>query len=195
MPKFGYKFLSYFGKWIGCVIIFSISGPSDKLIAKRPMGSLVAMKNIIPLLLQVATFAFIQMAALYYLYRQHWFKSILYQGNEPVIVGWENTVLFTISSYQYVILATVYSKGKPYRQRLITNFWFLVSAVLLTVFTTWIMVYPCREMAKIMDLVIVSGEEHEQIHFRFTLTAFPILHFILALLIEVSKLISACKSK
>lgn len=34
---------------------------------------------------------------------------------------WENTVLFLVSCYQYLILGIVYSKGLPYRQPVFTN--------------------------------------------------------------------------
>lgn len=30
--------------------------------------------------------------------------------------SWENTVIYSISLFQFIILALVYSKGKPYRQ-------------------------------------------------------------------------------
>lgn len=150
------------------------------------MSSLVGMKNVVPLLLQVFTFATVQVLSLYYLYQQTWFVPAPNNIVDPVIVCWENTVLFTVSSYQYVILATVYSKGKPYRQRLITNFMFLLSALSLTVFITWIMTYPCKEVAKIMDLMIVEDEDIEKRNFRFTLTLFPIVHCIMAFFIEVT---------
>lgn len=40
--------------------------------------------------------------------------------NERVLC-WENTVLFLVSCYQYLILGVVYSKGLPYRQPFYTN--------------------------------------------------------------------------
>lgn len=149
------------------------------------MGSLVSMKNIIPLLLQILTLAFIQIASLYYLYRQKWFTPIPDDHVEAVIVSWENTVLFSVSCYQYIILATVYSKGKPYREMLITNSMFLLSAVSLTVFITWMMVYPCVAIAEAMQLMIVSKDDHDKLVFRSTLVVFPAVHFLLAFMIEV----------
>lgn len=37
------------------------------------------------------------------------------------IMCWENTVLFLISCFQYLVLGVVYSKGRPYRKPLYTN--------------------------------------------------------------------------
>lgn len=165
--------------------LFYISGPSDDLIAKRPMSTLVGMKNIIPLLLQIVTFVTFQILAVYYLYRQEWFVPIPDSTLEPVIVCWENTVLFTLSCYQYIILATVYSKGSPYRQRLITNSLFLLSAIVLVVTTTWMLVYPCTGVEELMDLVVVPHDDHVKIMFRCTLVVLPAVHFLLACIIEV----------
>lgn len=150
------------------------------------MSSLASLKNVIPLLLQIFAMILIQVASLYYLYRQKWFVPIKPVNADPIILSWENTVLFLVSCYQYVILATVYSKGRPYREMLITNFWFLLSAVGLTLFTTWLLTYPCKPVADVMEIIMVSPEDREMFDFRFILLAFPISHLLLALFIEVS---------
>nr|CAH7729266.1 unnamed protein product [Callosobruchus chinensis] len=159
-------------------------GPSEKLCPQRPPSSLVAAKNVIPLLLQVSLCALFQLAVIYLLFQQTWFEPIPDDVVEPQIVSWENLVLFTVSSYQYIILATVYSKGMPYRQKLITNYLFLLSAVSLTAFVTWLMIYPCKEMAKFMELIYTSPEEKEKFMFRTNLLIFPTFHFALARAIE-----------
>lgn len=41
--------------------------------------------------------------------------------DDETILCWENTVLFLISCYQYLILGVVYSKGLPYRKPIYTN--------------------------------------------------------------------------
>lgn len=149
------------------------------------MGSLVCPANILPLVLQVFLCGGIQFGALYYLFCQKWF-SPLPPGKEEVVVCWENTVLFTISSYQYVILACVYSKGKPYRQRLITNFWFLVAALGLTAFITWLVVYPARILAEFFEIIYLPHHLFDEIHvFRYSLLFFPVVHIIVAMFIEV----------
>ncbi|CAG9864440.1 unnamed protein product [Phyllotreta striolata] len=160
-------------------------GPSNVLCPKRPMSSLVSAKNLIPLVLQITTCAFVQVGAIYYLFQQTWFKPIPSDATEPVIVSWENTTVFTISCYQYIILATMYSKGRPYRRMLITNFWFLAVATALTGFTTWLMVYPCRYVADLMNLVYVGHGWSAENRFKYSLLAFPVVHFLLALFIEM----------
>lgn len=150
------------------------------------MSSLVSAKNLIPLILQIFTCAFIQVATIYYLFQQPWFRPIPSNTIEPVVVSWENTSVFTISCYQYIILATMYSKGRPYRQMLITNFWFLVTALSLTIFTTWLIVYPCKYVADLMNLVYIPHGRRVENYFKYSLLGFPIVHFLVALLIEVS---------
>lgn len=156
---------------------------------KRPMSSLVACKNVVPLILQILTCALMQGGALFYLFHQEWFKPIPDDTIGEIVLSWENTVLFTVSCFQYIILATVYSKGRPYRQMLITNFWFLFCAVALTVFITILMVQPNAFLAEVMDIMFLPHRAHDQENFRYSLLAFPVSHFILAIFIEVRFLV------
>lgn len=112
-------------------------GPAKKLVVKRPSSSLIAPSNVVPLILQILSCVSIQMCALIYLHKQLWFnlmnmyptdvhnstQSTICSSNEFIenVVGWENTVLFLISCYQYLCLGAIYSKGLPYRQPLHTN--------------------------------------------------------------------------
>lgn len=170
-------------------IILTISefllGPANFLVPERPMGSLVSAKNLIPLILQVGLCLLIQLGALFYLFTQSWFEP-LPPGKEEVTRCWEDTVLFTVSCYQYIILACVYSKGKPYRERLITNFWFLVSAMSLTTFLTYLVVFPSKQVAEFFEIIYVPHHgAYEQRLFRYCLLLFPVVHFLFAVFIEV----------
>lgn len=149
------------------------------------MGSLVSTANLLPLILQVATCLLVQLGSLWYLQMQHWFVP-LPPGKEEVVKCWENTVLFTVSCFQYIILACVYSKGKPYREPLITNLWFLVFALALTSFTTWLIVLPFKELAEFFEVIHLSKHDpYSKWMFRYSLVLFPIAHLLIAFFIEV----------
>lgn len=150
------------------------------------MGSLVCAKNVLPLILQVFLCGTIQLGALYYLFFQKWFHP-LKPGKEEVVVCWENTVLFTVSCYQYIILACVYSKGRPYRERLIMNLWFLAVALSLTCFITWLIIYPPKVLAEFFEVIYLpySNVFDEKHIFKYSLLLFPIGHLSLAMFIEV----------
>ncbi|CAH1173807.1 unnamed protein product [Phaedon cochleariae] len=166
-------------------ITIGLQGPSNKLGTKSPMKSLVSVKNTAPLILQIAVCAFIQVSVIFYLYQQPWFEPVPIAVIDPVIDCWESTVLFLVSCFQYIVLATVYSKGLPFRQRLITNFWFLISALGLTIFTTWLVIFPCKQMAELMDVVFVHRDEKDKLVFRYTLLLFPLIHVFIAVFIEL----------
>lgn len=114
-------------------------GPAKRLVAKRPSSSLISLSNVIPLLLQVLSCVAVQIGALLYLHDQSWYYSLSIWDESPNcqvnstnstnqtsifvenVVCWENTILFLVSCYQYLILGAVYSKGLPHRQPLYTN--------------------------------------------------------------------------
>ncbi|XP_044255627.1 polyamine-transporting ATPase 13A3-like isoform X1 [Tribolium madens] len=161
-------------------------GPSSKLGVKRPPGSLVAASILIPILLQVIVCVIVQVGSMLYLFQQEWFKPVPSHADHEVIECWENTVLFSVSSFQYLILAFVYSKGKPFRQRLIRNFWFLLCSVTLTAFQIWLLVAPTRNVAEFFEIMFLPHKAKEQIIFRYKLLLIPLGHLFTAMFIEVA---------
>lgn len=149
------------------------------------MGSLISAKNIIPMFLQILLCALVQLGALYFLKVQSWFKPIE-PAEDEIITCWENTVIFTISSFQYIILACIYSKGKPFRQSITVNFWLLICSILLASFLIFLLVHPIKIVAKFFEVMPLS-RDHELHLFRYELLSFPLLHTVLSVFIEVKE--------
>jgi len=53
-------------------------------------------------------------------------------SNKLESTNYENTVLFLVSCFQYVLVAAVFSIGPPYRKPIYTNVWLMLSIVSLS---------------------------------------------------------------
>ena len=102
---------------------------------------------------------------------------------EEVIVCWETTVIFTVSSFQYLILATVFSKGRPFRKPFYTNRPFLASIIILTVFSIVLTVYPGTALATFFELMF--DEKHLYLYFRLALLGMAVTNLIVCYTFEI----------
>jgi cation-transporting ATPase 13A2 len=113
-------------------VLMSRTGPALALGRARPPGALLSVPVLGSLLLQVALVASVQMGGYFLAVTQPWFvplnKTVPAPDNLP---NYENTVVFSLSSFQYLILAVAVSKGAPFRRPVYTNVPFLVALALL----------------------------------------------------------------
>ncbi|XP_006107378.1 cation-transporting ATPase 13A2 isoform X4 [Myotis lucifugus] len=113
-------------------VLMSRTGPALVLGRARPPGALLSVPVMSSLLLQVALVAGVQLGGYFLAVAQPWFvplnKTVPAPDNLP---NYENTVVFSLSSFQYLILAAAVSKGAPFRRPLYTNVPFLVALALL----------------------------------------------------------------
>ncbi|KAM4872560.1 polyamine-transporting ATPase 13A2 [Thomomys bottae] len=113
-------------------VLMSRTGPARALGRARPPGALLSVPVLSSLLLQVALVAGVQLGGYFLAIAQPWFvplnSSVPAPDNLP---NYENTVIFSLSSFQYLILAAAMSKGAPFRRPLYTNVPFLVALALL----------------------------------------------------------------
>ncbi|XP_071454633.1 polyamine-transporting ATPase 13A3-like isoform X2 [Hetaerina americana] len=160
------------------------TGPvEEQLVKARPTATLASAATIIPVLLQTTLAACFQYGAILFLSTQKWFMPVMPTDHEEIVMCWENTVVFCVSSFQYLILAAVFSKGKPHRKPLYTNTWLLVSIMFLTFSTLLLTLFPLEPIASFFELEKFSGEIQEM-YFRFYLLGLPILNLLLAVFVE-----------
>ncbi|XP_054290911.1 polyamine-transporting ATPase 13A3-like isoform X1 [Macrosteles quadrilineatus] len=158
------------------------AGPAKFLVPHRPVMSLVAPANVIPLLLHITNLCVIQILSLYILQAQPWYVPVNPEvENGGAVESWENTVVYTISCFQFFIQACVFSKGKPHRQPFHTNWVFGGFVLVLTGFTTLLLIYPPSILAELFELKPWTPNEA---WFRVSLMALPLVNTIIAVLIE-----------
>lgn len=84
----------------------------------------------------------VQVGSFFYLKSMNWYYPRSEESEEETVLTWETTTIFIVSSFQYLILAAVFSKGPPYRKPFYTNKPFLSALVCLTLFSIVLSIYP-----------------------------------------------------
>lgn len=115
------------------------TGAWHQLDPKRPTASLVSKKVLTSLIGQIIITSTFQLVIYGVVQRQDWLVSMkekdycidanpyfryvppAFDPDGDNIECYENTVLFLLSSFQYILVAIVFSVGPPYRKPLWTN--------------------------------------------------------------------------
>ncbi|XP_047526862.1 polyamine-transporting ATPase 13A3-like isoform X1 [Vanessa atalanta] len=160
--------------------------PGPVLTKQSPPVSLVAITSILPLIMQVLLVLIMQLSAIYLLESQEWFKPVEGGANVEQVVCWENTVIFIITSFQYLIMACVYAKGWPFRQPFCTNYYLVITLVTQAVFVTVLLLCPWKALTDYMEVEAVNMSDPETYRFRVYLLIVPVLHLLLAIATEAT---------
>ncbi|XP_047019982.1 polyamine-transporting ATPase 13A3 isoform X2 [Helicoverpa armigera] len=162
------------------------ASPGPLLTRQSPPVSLVALSSILPLVIQVSLVLLMQIASIYLLYAQPWFKPVEGGPDVEQVLCWENTVLFIITAFQYLIMACVYAKGWPFRQPFCTNYYMMITLVTQSIFVTVLLLCPWHWLAEFMEVEPMASADSEQTMFRIYLLLIPALHLILAIAVEAT---------
>ena len=124
----------------------------EKIVVKRPPGSLASPGVITSLLGHILIMLLFQVGSVMYLKTKPWFVPLDPKADEKNIKSMENTVLFSVASFQYIWMAMAFSISKPYRKPLHTNRWFLGCLVALILSTFYALLCPDKQTADILEL-------------------------------------------
>ncbi|XP_014236851.1 cation-transporting ATPase 13A2 isoform X1 [Trichogramma pretiosum] len=154
-------------------------GPLHK---NPPLTSLMSATPILSLTLQIALVGIFQYLSLFSLRQTADFKPFQPKEHEDKddVGCMENYTIFIMSSLQYIIMAVVFSKGRPYRQPMYTNYGLLGSFIVLTMFSAYITLIPFQQLAEWFELVLPP-----EMTFRCVLLAYGLANFVLAMVVEL----------
>ncbi|CAJ1071911.1 probable cation-transporting ATPase 13A3 isoform X1 [Xyrichtys novacula] len=183
------------------IIAFTMSlNPAWKeLVCHRPPSSLISGPLLFSVLTQILTSMVFQVLVFLLVKQQSWYEiwtpqsdacnvssSSLSQSvnvtsphDHKNIRNYENTTLFYVSAFQYLTVAIVFSKGKPFRQPSYKNWPFMLSCVALYSFLLFIMLYPIPAIDKFLEIVCVPHD------WRITLVIIIAVNATVSFLLEI----------
>jgi len=137
----------------------------------------VTRKTSLGVLIDIVNF-FLYFLGWFQLRRQPWFVPFS-QSDEDHLGCYENYTMFAISSFQYIILAFVFSKGAPYRKPIWSN-WPLCLTMLINIcIVVYLVVYPSKWISDFLQLVVP-----QDMSFRFIMLLYGLAAFITHALLE-----------
>ncbi|KZT40553.1 hypothetical protein SISSUDRAFT_1044071 [Sistotremastrum suecicum HHB10207 ss-3] len=130
--------------------------PFEKLHPKRPTANLVSKKVLASIIGQILITSVIQFWVFFWVRAQSWYTPP--PDPDPVedkleSLNFENTTLFLISSFQYILVAAVFSIGPPYRRPMWTNAPLMLSIIVLATFSTIVLLAPPQVAVLLLDIM------------------------------------------
>ena len=144
-------------------VTMSRTGPAEKLVARRPLGRLMHPFVLFSMISQIFVQVGFQLAVFFFVKTLPEYKPIdhfkpkTWKPGTDQIICYENTMLFAFTTYQYVIVALIFSVGRPYRQEFYKNILFVLSALGLTIFNCILTIKPNHYFMKAFELLNINS--------------------------------------
>uniref|UniRef100_A0A8B9MYW8 Polyamine-transporting ATPase 13A2 n=1 Tax=Accipiter nisus TaxID=211598 RepID=A0A8B9MYW8_9AVES len=169
-------------------VLMGRTGPAQELGVERPQGALISILVLGSLYFITISQRTAQRIAVkpgylsLVLANAGWYVPLNSTVTAPQnLPNYENTVLFCVTGFQYLILAVAMSKGYPFREPLYTNVLFLVVLVLLFGLMIWLTLYPLgfpKTLLKLQDI--------DDLNFKLLLLGIAALNFFAAFVLETA---------
>lgn len=157
------------------------------LAKKPPSASLFSPAPIASLIGQLVLVILAQIAALKHIQSYPWFTPFV-PIEDGSIACYENYAVFSVSAFQYLVLAAVFSQGAPYRQPLRSNIGLMIVLVLGFAFSIFLVLSPPEWLEVFFEFKLPPDWKP-----RFVMMAIGAAHFIASWCLELA-IISGCSN-
>lgn len=150
------------------------------LVKTPPLASLISLSPLLSLIVQISLMIVVQTGSFFHVQQYEWFVPYNATAMKEISNGcFENYAIFSTSSFQYIILAVVFSKGTPYRKPITSNYGMLISAVGTAALTCWLVLGPPEWVRDKFELQMPP-----EISFCIIMLVYAGVNFILAFFLE-----------
>nr|XP_019012720.1 cation-transporting ATPase 13A3/4/5 [Kwoniella pini CBS 10737]OCF51501.1 cation-transporting ATPase 13A3/4/5 [Kwoniella pini CBS 10737] len=152
--------------------------PYPKIHPKRPTASLVSRRVLISIIGQIILNSAVQIFVFIWVRKQSWYTAPDTNVDKLETFNYENSALFLVSCFQYILVAGVFSVGPPYRKPLYTNPSLVICLLGLGAFSTYVLMSPAQSIALILDIIKLP------LDFKLELLAVAIINIAAAFAFE-----------
>ncbi|KPP59437.1 hypothetical protein Z043_122642, partial [Scleropages formosus] len=161
-------------------LVMGRGGPSSELHPQRPPASLLSLPVMVSLLVHTSLTFLGQVAALLITRQQDWYVPVNTTTTEATnLPNLDDTGIFSISAFQYIMVAVVVTKGHPYKKPPYTNGWFMAVLLVLLALTGWLVVHPTGAVRDFFQLSALPD-----LKYRLLLVALALANFLTCFLFE-----------
>ncbi|XP_030590233.1 polyamine-transporting ATPase 13A2 isoform X1 [Archocentrus centrarchus] len=162
-------------------IVMGRGGPSEELHPSRPPASLLALPVLGSLFIHTCMITLGQLSALFITTSEDWYIPLnSTQFGTANLPNMENTSVFAISGFQYIIMSVVVTKSYPHKKPLYYNVVFLCLLLIHFGVMTWLVLYPGPFFSRILQLYNFSD-----MNFKLLLISLAALNFLTCFVVEV----------
>uniref|UniRef100_A0A6A7FU09 Cation-transporting ATPase n=1 Tax=Hirondellea gigas TaxID=1518452 RepID=A0A6A7FU09_9CRUS len=183
LTDFQFLYIDLFLITVFAILFGRTESYKGNLHPTSPPAALMSFTPIASLLLQMSLVITFQTFVFYYVQKQSWYVPFNATTSDVIIAGHENYAVFSVSIFQYIILAVVFSRGPPYRQPIYTNWLLSGSIIIMTCLSVYIVVWPNQTFIDLFDMVL-PPDEPEAWSFRYQLVLLALLNSALAMIVE-----------
>ncbi|QLQ79504.1 hypothetical protein HG537_0C01510 [Torulaspora globosa] len=141
---------------IPLAIFMSWCKPYHTVTKKRPSANLVSPKILVPLVLSIVICLLFQTVPWLLAQSKSWYQKPIVGGDDTVQSS-DNTVLFFVSNFQYILTAVVLSTGPPYREPASHNKGFIADVVVSIALSIALMfVSPASFWGRLFQLTAIT---------------------------------------